>query len=298
MGLPSTIGHWNHLWPHIAGDKPRRTVSAAARSRFPDGNLQGANVIEQTPWRGPIAATVFVPLSISGCPQLAAIQEASAPATLPATPLFSFTPHLSKVLAVSSFNMKLLATGLLAGTVAAFPFRMDELVAPLKTNEAFQEFKRAKLEGRAATPPQGAGALPATPPPFDAATQYVSNQGTHKFVAPGAGDARGECPGLNALANHGYLPHNGVATIQQFIDGTNAGFGMAKDLGGFLAVFGALIDGDGAGWSIGGVPHTGILGSHNNYETDSSPLKSDLNQYGSNTKLIMSQFYNVWEPCT
>ncbi|KAF2167401.1 hypothetical protein M409DRAFT_66015 [Zasmidium cellare ATCC 36951] len=171
---------------------------------------------------------------------------------------------------------------------------MDELVAPLARDAAFQEYKRAKLEGRQATPPQGARALPASPPPFNAAAQYVSNQGTHKFVAPGPGDERGECPGLNALANHGYLPHNGRATIQQFIDGTNAGFGMAKDLGGFLAVFGAIIDGDGTSWSIGGVPHTGILGSHNNYETDSSPIKSDLNQYGSNTKFIMSQFYNLY----
>lgn len=115
-----------------------------------------------------------------------------------------------------------------------------------------------------------------------------------QFVAPGPTDMRGECPGLNAMANHNYLPHNGRASIQQFIDATEQVFGMAKDLGGFLAVFGALVDGDGSGWSIGGVPHTGILGSHGNYETDSSPLKSDLNQYGSNTRLIMSQFYNLY----
>lgn len=37
-----------------------------------------------------------------------------------------------------------------------------------------------------------------------------------------------------------------------------------------------------------------ILGSHNNYETDSSPLKSDLSQYGSNTKLVMSQFFSLY----
>ena len=69
---------------------------------------------------------------------------------------------------------------------------------------------------------------------------------------------------------------------------------MARDLGGFLALYGAIVDGNGAGWSIGGVPHTGILGSHNNYETDSSPLKSDLSQYGSNTRLIMSQFKSLY----
>lgn len=79
----------------------------------------------------------------------------------------------------------------------------------------------------------------------------------------------------------GYIPHNGFATISQFISGTYAGLGMATDLAGFLAVYGSIVDGNGQGWSIGGVPHTGILGAHGNYETDSSPLKSDLNQYVS-----------------
>lgn len=68
---------------------------------------------------------------------------------------------------------------------------------------------------------------------------------------------------------------------------------MAQDLAGFLAIYGAVVDGDGSSWSIGGMPHTGILGSHHNYEADSSPLKSDLNQYGSNGRLIMSQWETV-----
>lgn len=39
--------------------------------------------------------------------------------------------------------------------------------------------------------------------------------GAHAFVAPNfnAGDQRGPCPGLNALANHGYISHNGVTTV-------------------------------------------------------------------------------------
>ena len=64
---------------------------------------------------------------------------------------------------------------------------------------------------------------PLSIPPFDAAAQYVSNQGDHKFVAPGPTDQRGPCPGLNAMANHNYMPHNGIATIEQFIDGTEKG---------------------------------------------------------------------------
>ena len=57
---------------------------------------------------------------------------------------------------------------------------------------------------------------------------------------------------MNTLANHGYLPHNGVATIAQFIDATYKGFGMATDLATFLATFGAVVDGTLTQWSIEG----------------------------------------------
>lgn len=60
-------------------------------------------------------------------------------------------------------------------------------------------------------------------PGFSASQQYVSNAGAHAFVPPGSGDLRGPCPGLNAMANHNYIPHSGVATISQFIQGTYDG---------------------------------------------------------------------------
>lgn len=39
--------------------------------------------------------------------------------------------------------------------------------------------------------------------------------GEHKFQPPNleGGDQRGPCPGLNALANHGYIPRNGVVSV-------------------------------------------------------------------------------------
>ena len=42
---------------------------------------------------------------------------------------------------------------------------------------------------------------------FNAAAQHVSTTGEHAFVPPdfSKGDKRGPCPGLNAMANHGYL---------------------------------------------------------------------------------------------
>jgi hypothetical protein len=70
---------------------------------------------------------------------------------------------------------------------------------------------------------------------FDAATQLINVAGSHAFVAPGNGDLRGPCPGLNALANHGYLPHNGVTTLTQAVTATNTVFGMGVDLATFLS---------------------------------------------------------------
>ncbi|KXL42991.1 hypothetical protein M433DRAFT_156311 [Acidomyces richmondensis BFW] len=181
---------------------------------------------------------------------------------------------------------------LLIGHAAAFPrFAMDALTAPLAADVAYKRV----MARQSTTAPQGAGALPLTPPPFDASEQLVSVSGEHAFVPPGPGDARGMCPGLNALANHNYLPHNGVATIEQFVDATNSVFGMGIDLATFLAVYGAVVDGTLTSWSIDGGEHTGIGGSHNNYEGDNSPLKSDLNQYGSNQKLILEQFQTLYD---
>lgn len=71
--------------------------------------------------------------------------------------------------------------------------------------------------------------LPGVTPPFDAAQQYVSNQGSHAFVPPSGNDQRGPCPGLNAMANHNYMPHNGIGTMEDFITGTGEVFGMGNE---------------------------------------------------------------------
>lgn len=49
--------------------------------------------------------------------------------------------------------------------------------------------------------------------PFTSNERLVT--GEHSFVPPdfASGDQRGPCPGLNALANHGYIPHNGVVSV-------------------------------------------------------------------------------------
>ena len=47
---------------------------------------------------------------------------------------------------------------------------------------------------------------------FDAADQLVSVTGESVYQSPAASDIRGPCPGLNAAANHGYLPRNGYSS--------------------------------------------------------------------------------------
>lgn len=92
----------------------------------------------------------------------------------------------------------------LLGSAYAYP----NILQHLESQKAGKRSEAPKLQKRVA---------------FDAAQQLVDVTGDYAFVAPGDGDQRGPCPGLNALANHGYLPHNGIATIEQFIQATGQG---------------------------------------------------------------------------
>lgn len=183
--------------------------------------------------------------------------------------------------------------------VTAYP-QIANQVLEARAAEAAAEANGQDLEGRQINPP------PPVPPIFNAKEQYVSNKGKYKFVAPGPTDQRGPCPGLNALANHNYMPHNGVGTINDFIESTYAGFGMGRDLGGFLGVYGAIFDGNLQSYSIGfatpyvpsisgmlGTPQ-GLGGSHNKYENDASPIRGDLYKYGNSYKNQLSLFKDFY----
>lgn len=155
---------------------------------------------------------------------------------------------------------------------------------------------------------------------FNAKEQLVDVHGEHAFVPPNfkAGDQRGPCPGLNALANHGYLPHNGVADMATIINAVNTAYGMSLDLAGFLAVFGTVFDGNplstNPGYSIGGPTDmsqnilngggilgtpSGLSGSHNKYESDVSATRGDLYLEGNNFHVVRDRFieyyYNIKE---
>jgi hypothetical protein len=172
-----------------------------------------------------------------------------------------------------TFSTTQILLGLLATTASAFPAGMMEQA--MKSPEMVARAAEiASTKDRRQVKADGAAAVFEPVPKFNAAAQYVDvGPGSgHEWQAPGANDLRGPCPGLNAFANHGFLPKNGFATIQQFVDATENVVGMSADLFVFLAVFGAVIDGSGTGWSIGGTPPAslkyplgggnGISGSH------------------------------------
>ena len=103
---------------------------------------------------------------------------------------------------MKSFTIAAAAFGLFTQS-NAFPALMTDPNSPL-VQEAIRKglLERDVVESLMKRQDQGVGA-PEVAPVFDAAQQYVSNQGQYKFVAPGPLDARGPCPGLNAMANHG-----------------------------------------------------------------------------------------------
>nr|GAT45165.1 predicted protein [Mycena chlorophos] len=67
----------------------------------------------------------------------------------------------------------------------------------------------------------------------------------HTWIAPGPDDQRSPCPGLNTLANHGYLPHNGQNfTIKDVLDAAQEAFNVHWDAILVAAKFGLLTRND------------------------------------------------------
>lgn len=65
----------------------------------------------------------------------------------------------------------------------------------------------------------------------------VTAQNFTTWSPPGPGDVRSPCPGLNSLANNGFLPHNGKGItipilIKALKDGLNVGADFATVIGG------------------------------------------------------------------
>ena len=82
----------------------------------------------------------------------------------------------------------LVLLALAANHVSAFPSMLSE--AFLNKRNAEPALAESPCPHMAALAKRQA---PGITPPFDAATQYVSNTGAHQFVAPGPTDQRGPC---------------------------------------------------------------------------------------------------------
>ena len=95
----------------------------------------------------------------------------------------------------------------------------------------------------------------------------------YPYQDPKPSDQRGPCPGLNTLANHGYIPRNGIVTVAQTIQAAAALFNMGADLTAFLAGGSVLFAGDipSMTYSIGGADartnSLGIVGGSLGTET-------------------------------
>ncbi|KAK1031227.1 hypothetical protein LTS16_018196 [Friedmanniomyces endolithicus] len=101
----------------------------------------------------------------------------------------------------------------------------------------------------------------------------------YTYKDPVSGDSRGPCPGLNLLANYGYLPRNGHVTFSEVLDATARGFNMGADLATVLLVFAVLTDGDiptESFWLGSGPGKVGGLERHSTVEADISPNREDF----------------------
>ncbi|KAK7183559.1 hypothetical protein DPSP01_008439 [Paraphaeosphaeria sporulosa] len=137
--------------------------------------------------------------------------------------------------------------------------------------------------------------------------------GKYAFQAPSKYDQRGPCPGLNALANHGYIDHSGITSFAEVVTAINQVYGMHLDLALILGVMGTVWTGNplslSPGFSIGGPgadnllgnvlgligDPRGLQGSHNWIESDSSLTRDDLYVTGNAWKMNMTLFRDVYD---
>ncbi|KAJ7655394.1 Chloroperoxidase [Mycena rosella] len=110
----------------------------------------------------------------------------------------------------------------------------------------------------------------------------------HPFVAPGPDDQRG--PALNTLANHGYIPRNGIASFEEISLAMMEAFNLELMLGANMLANNILTQGNPFAnkISIGGVsplvpplpgqidgPVTGGIAKHGRFEGDASMTRAD-----------------------
>ncbi|KAJ7246048.1 Cloroperoxidase [Mycena rebaudengoi] len=95
-----------------------------------------------------------------------------------------------------------------------------------------------------------------------------------EWVAPTSTDSRSPCPGLNTLANHGYLPHNGRnITIPMIMEAVLEAFNVHWDTILLAAKFGLFSGEDASSFQA---MRLDALSLHNLVEHDASISRNDF----------------------
>ncbi|CAF1195521.1 unnamed protein product [Adineta steineri] len=104
-------------------------------------------------------------------------------------------------------------------------------------------------------------------------TVPVDTTGEYEYRPPGPNDKRGPCPGLNALANNGYIDRSGITNSAQFGVACSI-IGIGADACTVLIALAALV-GNGPVFSIGeGSPETGLGVGKSGIENGDTSYKS------------------------
>jgi len=153
----------------------------------------------------------------------------------------------------------------------------DEIVKMLKEKRVAEKAEKRQLLSTVGTALNDAAGLTASLASSVDPDNLRPEPG-YTFQAPGPNDSRGPCPGLNLLANYGYLPRDGYVTYAQVVDATARGFNMGADLSTILAVFAIEANGDipTESFYLGSGPGSiGGLNRHSTVEADISPTRED-----------------------
>ncbi|KAJ7183262.1 Chloroperoxidase [Mycena filopes] len=139
-------------------------------------------------------------------------------------------------------------------------------------------------------------------------SRLIDVTGDHAFVSPGENDLRGPCPALNALANHNYIRHNGLMTLEECMSIPDDVWGFGPDFSVIACGLGEMYGrGDGGEISIGGplaarppdgvetsLNQDGLSGTHNQFESDSSLTRKDYYpSKGDNFNVQESAFHSL-----
>ncbi|KAI0774143.1 Cloroperoxidase [Fomes fomentarius] len=96
----------------------------------------------------------------------------------------------------------------------------------------------------------------------------------HTYIPATPGDSRSPCPALNALANHGYLPHDGRnLTVSQLVSALRHVYGISLPLALLLSLGGVAKCGHWDGLHMTADLHD--LAKHNAVEHDGSLVHKD-----------------------